>query len=111
MGLKTSINSCATTHRHRERERRALPNLALDPDLAAVQLDEFPRQCQPQSRALDLPVRSPDLPELLEHRLLILRRDADPGVGDRDLNHAVPRYCVDVNPATFRRELDRVREQ
>src|SRR5262245_76973 len=35
------ISSFATADRHGERERRALPNLALDPDLAAVKFDEL----------------------------------------------------------------------
>jgi len=31
----------ARTHRHGEREPRSLPDLTLDPDLAAVQLDKL----------------------------------------------------------------------
>src|SRR5262249_8649485 len=35
------ISSFATAHRDRERERRACSHLTLDPDLAAVELDEL----------------------------------------------------------------------
>jgi hypothetical protein len=44
-----------------------------------MQLDELPRQGQAQASTFHLLVRSPDLPELLEDRLLVLRRDADAG--------------------------------
>src|SRR5215510_12169746 len=85
LGLSSTmrISSFAMSHRDREREGRALPQLALDPDLAAVQLDELPTQGQSQPSALYLLVRCPDLAELLEHRLLILWCDADPRVADR----------------------------
>src|SRR5439155_14311749 len=49
--------------------------------------------------------------KLLEHRLLILRRDADTRVGDRHLNRAVNRFRPDLNPAALRRELNRVRKE
>src|SRR5215510_1555613 len=90
------ISSFAMSHRDREREGRALPQLALDPDLAAVQLDELPPQGQSQPSALDLLVRCPDLTELLEHRVLILWCDADPSVADRHLHEAILRHCRDV---------------
>src|SRR5262245_3236736 len=109
-GLSSTIriSSFAMTHRDREREGRALPQLALDPDLAAVQLHELPTQGQSQSGALDPLVRCPHLAELLEHRLLILRGDADPGVADGHLYKAILRHCPYFDPPTLRRELDRV---
>src|SRR5262249_43925279 len=103
------ISSFATAHRHRERERRARAYLTLDPDLAPVQLDELSRQRETEPRALHLLVRCPDLPEFLENRLLILRRDADSGVGDRNLNGPVDGLRPDLNPSALRRELDRIR--
>src|SRR5262249_6545830 len=105
------ISSFATGHWYRERERRARPDLALDPDLAAVQFDELPRQGQAEPRALDLFGGHPHLLELLENRLLILRRDTDPGVTDRYLHGAVHRFSLDLDPAALRRELDRVRQE
>src|SRR5262249_55420727 len=75
--------------RQRKRERRALAQLTLHPDPTAVQLNELPTQGEAQPGALDLLVRRPHLPELLEHRLLILRGDADPGVADGDLDEPV----------------------
>src|SRR5262249_36430119 len=110
-GPEIRISSFATSHRSREGERRARAKLALGPDLGVVQLDELARQRQPEAGALHLLVGGPDLPKLLEHRFLIFWRDANPGVAHRHLDHAVPRYCVDINSAAFRRELDRVGEQ
>src|SRR5919197_5925198 len=76
--------SLATAQWNREGEGRPCPHLALHPDLPAVELYELPAEGQPQPRALCLPLCSAHLPELLEHRLLVLGRDADSGVGDRD---------------------------
>src|SRR5262245_5107653 len=97
--------------RQAERERRAHPQLTLHPDLSTVQLDELPTQRQTQPSALHLLVSRPHLPELLEHRLLILRSDAHAGVADRDFNQAVLWHRPDLDPPTFRRELDRIRQQ
>src|SRR5262245_30219196 len=102
-------SSFAVTHRNRERERRTHPELALHPDPAPVQLDELPTEGQPQPGALHLLLRPPHLPELLEHRLLILRRDTDAGVADRDLDQPVLWHCSDLDPPILRCELDRVR--
>src|SRR4029453_11364074 len=49
--LHTSFTSMV---RNRERERRARTHLALDPDPSAMQLDELPRQGNPEPRALHL---------------------------------------------------------
>src|SRR5262245_11837946 len=102
------ISSFAMTRRQRKRERRALTHLALHPDPAAVQLDELPRQRQPEPRAFDLLGRRPDLPKLLEDRLLVLRGDTDPGVRHGDLRRPVLQPGSDVDPAPLRRELQRV---
>src|SRR5215813_7488174 len=113
LGLSSTIriSSFATAHRDRKREPRSLTDMTLDPDLAAMKLDELPRQCETEPRALDFLVGRPDLPKLLEHRLLILRRDADSGVAYRDLNGPVHRFRPDLNAAALGRELDRVRKQ
>src|SRR6266478_7727291 len=76
-----------------------------------MEFDELPAQGQSQPRAFRLLLRRPDLPELLEHRLLILRRDADPCVGDRYLNEPVFWHCPDFDPPTLGGELDRIGEQ
>src|SRR5215475_9586644 len=81
------ISSFAMTHREGERECRALAHLALHPDPPAVQFDELARQRQPEPGALHLLGRRPHLPELLEHRLLVLGGDAYPSVGHGDLRH------------------------
>src|SRR4030095_7036432 len=112
-GLSSTIriNSFATEHRNRERECRANNNLALHPNPPPVQLDKLPTQRQPEPSALHLLVRRPDLPELLEDRLLILGRDADSGVADRHLDRPIHRRGPHLDPAALRRELDRVGEQ
>jgi len=51
--------------------------LAYDTDLAAVELDELAAQGESQPSAFRLLLRRPDLPEFLEHRLLVLGRDPD----------------------------------
>src|SRR4030095_12024724 len=81
-----AISSFSATNRDRERERRTLADLALDPDPPAVEFDELAAQGQPQPRALRLLLGRPHLAKLLEHRLLVFRRDADPGVADRYLD-------------------------
>src|SRR5215469_8344796 len=98
--------------REGECEGRALADLAGQPDLAPVQLDELPRERKPEAGAL-VPARTiaAHLAELLEHRRLVLRGDADSGVahGDRDFSLALAE--VDRHLPAFRRELDGVREQ
>src|SRR5262245_37963613 len=90
-GLSSTIriSSFATAHRQRERERRTGAQLALHPDPPPVQLDKLPAQGQSQPSALNLLVRGPYLTELLEHRLLVLRGDADSGISDKNLNQPI----------------------
>src|SRR6266571_692850 len=66
----------------RERERRSATHLALHPQAAAVELDELSRQREAETGTLALARGVAHLAELLEDRLLVLWRDADPGVGD-----------------------------
>jgi hypothetical protein len=47
-----------------------------------MQLNELPAEGQPEARSLSLLLRRPDLTELLEHRFLILRSDADAGLAN-----------------------------
>src|SRR5437870_1484876 len=72
--LHRAISSFASMHRDREREGRSAAHLALYPDFSPVQLDEPAAKGQPEPGPLGLLLRSPDLPKLLEHRFLILRR-------------------------------------
>src|SRR5262245_62852837 len=98
-------------HWDREREGRPLPDLALDPDPPPVQLDELPAERQPQPSTLGLLVRSADLPEFLEDRLLVLGRNPDPRIGHRDLDRVLQWPSLDIDAAAIGRELDRVGEQ
>src|SRR5204863_8309238 len=96
-------------HRERERERRADAHFALQPDFAAVQLDEPPRERETEPRALVFLRRvGADLAELLEHRFLVLGRDADAAVGDADLDHVALQHRADAYTTALRRELYRV---
>src|SRR5262249_28975721 len=97
--------------RQRERERRALPQVALHPDPAAMQLDELAGESQPEPGTPDLLVWRPDLPELLEDRLLVLSRDADAGVGDGDLDRVLVHHRGDVDPAARGRELPSIGQE
>ena len=77
-----------------------LAELAVDPDPAAVQLDEPLRERKPEAGALALLDACLGLLELLEDPLLILGRDAGTGVGDRDPHLAVdPRRAHVDGPA------------
>ena len=52
-----------------------------------------------------------DLIELVENGLLLVFRNADPRVRDRDLGQAVAALGLDTDPAAGRRELYGVREK
>src|ERR1700730_5681143 len=105
------MSSFATAHREREGERRAGPQLTLHPDPSAVELDELPGEGQPEPRALNLLLCRPDLSKLLEDRLLVLRRDAYPGVRDSNLGDLVMHPDADVNPAPLWGELQGVGQE
>jgi len=62
-------------------------------------------------RSFRLPLRGADLTELLEQRLLILRRDPDARVRHRDLCRPVRQARAHADPAALGRELHGVREQ
>src|SRR5215475_11099162 len=113
LGLSSTIriSSFGMANGEGERERRPFPCLALDPDPPTVQLNELPGQSEPEPSSLDLLVRRPHLPELLEDRLLILRRDAHTRIAHGDLGHAVVDRAAHVDPATLRRELEGVGEE
>src|SRR5262245_7908106 len=105
------ISSFAMTHRYGEREGRAHPLLALHPNPAPVEFHKLPAQGEPQPCALDLLRRRPHLTELLEDLLLIFWGDANPSVGDRDLDESILWYGAHFDLPTLGRELDRVRQQ
>src|SRR5512147_773379 len=92
--------------RQRERERRAAAELALDADVAAVELDELARDREPEAGPFDLLRRGAHLPEFLEHRPLVLGSDPDARVLDRHFGAAVDEASDDVDPPALGRELE-----
>src|SRR3989337_30650 len=102
----------SAVQRQLEGELGPLSERALEADRAAVQLDEAPgeRYAEPGAFGLVGAVRA-DLLEFLENGCMILRRDAEAGVADRDLEHRSARLRVHAHRAAVRRELHRVREQ
>ena len=85
---------------------------ALDPDDAAVQLDEALHDRQPEAEPAVLARRRRiALPESFEQMRNEFRLDADAGVGDADLDMRVHALEHDLDLAVLRRELDGVRQQ
>ena len=76
-----------------------------------MQLDKLAGNRETEAGAALGPCARPvELPELLEHSLLVVRRDPRAGVRDRDVERAVRRGHVDGDLATFG-ELDRIADQ
>ena len=95
-----------------EREGRAPPGLALDPDRAAMELDEAPGQRQAEAGAFRLAqVVAAGLAEFLEHQRLLVLGDADAGVDDGDLDRVLEPARAQRDAPARGGELDRVREQ
>src|SRR6266511_2266527 len=94
-----------------ERERASLPDLAFDPETAAVQLDEPLRQGEAEPGALLGVHADLALLELLEDARLILERDPGSRVADRDARLAVEALDAHVDRAALRCELHRVRKE
>src|SRR5438132_13946866 len=99
------------THRDHEGERRTHTHLARDPDPPSVEFYKLPTQGKPQPGALHLLVRCPHLAKLLDHAFLTLWVDANPCIADRDLASPVLWRGLALDPPTFRRELDCMRQQ
>src|SRR4029453_18963545 len=76
-----------------------------------MELDELAREGQPAPRACVLLFGRSHLSELLEDRLLILGRDADPGIRYGNLRGPVLRARGDVNPTPLRGELQGVGQE
>jgi hypothetical protein len=92
--------SVASAYRQREGEGGPPARLALDPDPAAVQLDELLGQGQPEARTfLVAPLIASDLAELLEDSRPVLRSDPDAGVADSDLDRPLPPVGAQRDPA------------
>src|SRR5438093_6863010 len=98
--------------RDREVERRAMPDRALHPDLAAVHLHDLlndrETKASPGNR---LRGAAADASETLEHVAYLVLRDADAGVGDADQREAAVDPARERHRATIGRVLDRVVDQ
>src|SRR2546428_541598 len=106
-----TTGSCGAWKRQRKAEGRALARRALQPDFAAVQLDQALRERQAEPRAFRLARGiAADLPEFLKNRALLLGCDADAAVAHRDLDRAVEPARRELDAPAVGRELDRVRQ-
>src|SRR5919197_5906023 len=96
----------------RKRERRALADLGLHLDLAAVEFDELARDVEAEPRPL-LAARGARarLRVLVEDVAHVLRRDADARVGDGDAHRAALARGRDADAPALGRELQGVRDE
>src|SRR5919201_940336 len=86
-----------------EREGRALPRLRLDRDPAVHPLNELATDVQAEPAAADaVGLRRVEPVELLEDPLVLVGRDADPLVGDRDRDDALARGDAHLGVAALR---------
>jgi hypothetical protein len=76
-----------------------------------MELYELPGEGEPESGAFRFLVRGPHLVKLLEHGLLIGRRDADARIRYRHRRRPVMQTGADVDPSPFERELQGVGEE
>src|SRR5262252_4250951 len=91
----------------REDEAAAVSGLALDPDAAAVQLDEPLREREAEAGAFSLLLSDVGLLELLEDAFLVFGGDARAGIRDRDAHLAVVSRGRDDDASAAGREFDR----
>ena len=98
-------------HGKREDERAPLPELAVDPDPAAVELHEPLREREAEAGPLADADPDVGLLELLEDALAILRCDAWSSVWTETLTSPLAPSCAHVHGPALRRELDGVREE
>src|SRR2546421_6407352 len=84
---------------------------ALDPDAAAVELDETLRKGEAKTAALALLHADIGLVKFLEDPLAFLGNDARARIGHRHVHLAVDTRRGNDDAAFDRRELDRIREQ
>ena len=98
----------ALTFKRRQRKRKlaAFAYFALHPDPSSMQLDELLGQRQTKSCPFALVlIVAADLAKLLEDPWLVLGRDADAGVADRDFHRAITLSGVNSDPSSLRGEL------
>src|ERR1019366_8137181 len=97
--------------RQREREGAALAQVTLEREIPAEQTREVARDREPEPGAAEAPVRGAvGLAEGLEDRLVLLRRDPDPGVAHGELD-AVADAANRERDLAGLGELEGVREQ
>src|SRR5690606_39981420 len=110
----TGVQTCALPilgSRQPHDELGALPELALDANVATHQASETPRDREAEAgaaRAAGEPAL--DLVELLEDTLALFARDARAAVLDADLGRVALEAQAEAD-RSGRRELERVREQ
>src|SRR5688572_33475004 len=106
------MGASSVAYRQGDGEGGAFAQRAVEPHLAAMQLDEASRQGEAEPRSFGLAsVVAPDLLELLEHRGMVLGRNADAGVAHLNFHAPIERLCGNADLAAVRRELHRVGQQ
>src|SRR5690606_33282866 len=101
--------SASSTRRHGHEEPRAAALLALDPDAAAVRLDDALGDGEAEADAAA--ARVAGLPEAVEEVRELIGRDAGPGVADLEAHLVAIAFDVDAHAPAFGRELDGVADE
>src|SRR5688572_28299100 len=106
------MGASSVAYRQGDGEGGAFAQSALEPHLAAVQLDEAPREGKAEPGPLRLAsVVAPDLLELLEYRGVVLGRNTDAGVAHLDFNAPIQGFCGNADLAAVWRELHGIGQQ
>src|SRR4051812_31184460 len=100
------------SERHGEPERRSVPGLAIDADVAAVRMDDLARDEQPEAGSAGRSARDGDV--LVEDRLPVVRRDARAVIVDLEAEDVALGQAADrdgpAGGAVADRVADEVRE-
>src|SRR5260221_3358222 len=110
--MRFAISGCSRLPRKAGGEDGPASRRASNRERTTVQRDETAREREPETRALVLAgAHAAKLPELLEDRVVVPRRDAHARVGHLDVEPVALRARRDSDFPAGRRELHRVRQE